>query len=50
MAPGGCTLVSMKALYAANDCGCRLCWSYTAGKGKRQAEKGAETNEVVPMI
>ena len=49
MAPGGCTLVSMKALYAANDCGCRLCRSYKAVKDKR-AQRGVGTNEVVPMI
>ena len=54
MAPAGDNFVSMKALYDAADCSCRLCRSGKAGKGKRRAEKGAEkgagTNEVVPMI
>ena len=50
MAPAGDNFVSMKALYDAADCSCRLCRSGKAGKGKRRAEKGAERNEVVPMI
>ena len=38
MAPAGDNFVSMKALYDAADCSCRLCRSDKAGKGKRRAE------------
>lgn len=48
MAPAGDNFVSMKALYDAADCGCRLCRSDKAGKGKR-VQRGAGTNEVIPM-
>ena len=41
MAPAGDNFVSMGALYDATDCGCRLCRSYKAGKGKRGAEKAS---------
>lgn len=48
MAPAGDNFVSMKALYDAADCGCRLCRSDKAGKDKG-VQRGAGTNEVIPM-
>ena len=55
MAPAGDNFVSMKALYDAADCGCRLCRSDKAGKDKgvqrwRREQEQSRKKEVVPMI